>query len=209
MASAKRDQLIDTALRIFYRDGFHATGVDRIVEESGVARMTLYKHFRSKDELILAALRRRDERFRNWFGRAVERRAATPRDRLLAIYDALDEWFSDRDFCGCMFINASAEFSSSDEPVHRTAAEHKDLMLRYVRQLAEAAGAADPEELAHGLMLLMEGAIVMRHVAGDREAAARAKTAAKRLVSTCEPVTPGEGEADRREAQPPSPVDGA
>lgn len=202
MASAKRDQLIDTALRIFYRDGFHATGVDRIIEESGVARMTLYKHFRSKDDLILAALRRRDERFRNWFVRAVERRAATPRDRLLAIYDALDEWFSGRDFCGCMFINASAEFSNPDDPVHRTAAEHKDLMLRYVRELAEAAGAHEPEDLAHGLMLLMEGAIVMRHVVGYRESAARARTAAEALLSVCKPFRPVGVEADRREAHP-------
>jgi len=182
MASAKREHLIDTALEIFYRDGFHATGVDRIIAESGVARMTLYKHFKSKDDLILAALRRRDERFRNWFSRAVERQGETPGARLLAIFDALDEWFSSKGFSGCMFINASAEFADPANPVHRTAAEHKNLMLRHVRELAEAAGAADPDQLAHGLMLLMEGAIVMRYVAGDKKAAAHAKTAAETLL---------------------------
>ncbi len=182
MTSAKREHLIDTALEVFYRHGFHATGVDRIIAESGVARMTLYKHFKSKDDLILAALRRRDERFRNWFARAVERRADTPRARLLAIFDALEEWFASKSFSGCMFINASAEFADPDDPVHRTAAEHKNLMLRHVRELAEAAGAADPEQLAHGVMLLMEGAIVMRYVAGEKTAAAHAKTAAETLL---------------------------
>ena len=84
MAPSRRDHLVDTALELFIRDGFHATGIDKILAESGVAKMTLYKHFKSKDELILSALRRRDERFRNWFMRAVESRAQAPRQRLLA-----------------------------------------------------------------------------------------------------------------------------
>jgi len=103
MASGKRDHLVDTALELFYKDGLHATGVDKILEEAGVARMTLYNHFKSKDELILATLRRRDEKFRNWFMRAVERLGKTPRGRLLAIFDALEEWFSGKDYCGCMY----------------------------------------------------------------------------------------------------------
>ena len=89
MAVSRRDHLVDTALEMFCRDGFHATGIDKILAHAGVAKMTLYNHFRSKDELILAALRRRDEKFRNWFMRAVERLGKTPRNRLLAIFDAL------------------------------------------------------------------------------------------------------------------------
>ena len=109
--SVKREQLVDTALRLFYRDGFHATGIDKILAEAGVARMTLYKHFKSKDDLVLAALRRRDEQFRTWFERAVEQRGATPRARLVAIFDALDDWFAGRafpggEFHGCAFVNA-------------------------------------------------------------------------------------------------------
>ena len=88
MSSSKRDLLINTALELFSREGFHATGIDRILSESGVAKMTLYNHFKSKDELILAALRRRDETFRNWFMRTVEASAETPRGRLLASFDA-------------------------------------------------------------------------------------------------------------------------
>jgi AcrR family transcriptional regulator len=182
MPSTRRDHLIDTALELFCRDGFHATGIDKILAVSGVAKMTLYKHFKSKDELILAALRRRDERFRNWFMRAVERRAKAPRERLLATFDVLDEWFSGRDFSGCMFINASAEYGRHDDPIHTTSAEHKRLVLAYVRELATAAGADEPEVLARGLMLLMEGAIVMAHVAGQRDAARQARQAAEVLV---------------------------
>ena len=182
MASGKRDHLVDTALDLFYQYGFHATGVDKILEKAGVARMTLYNHFKSKDELILATLRRRDEKFRNSFMRAVERSGKTPRDRLLTIFDVLEEWISGKDYSGCMFINASAEFANFDDPIHMAAGEHKNLILKFLRELAVAADAKEPEELADGLMLLMEGAIVMSYVAGDKKAAARAKTAAKKLI---------------------------
>ncbi len=114
MAVSRRDHLVDTALEMFCRDGFHATGIDKILAQAGVAKMTLYNHFRSKDELILAVLRRRDERFRRAFVRAVERRASAPRDRLLAIFDALGEWFCRNDFTGCTFINASAEYTAQE-----------------------------------------------------------------------------------------------
>ena len=180
--SSPRDRLLDAALELFYRDGFHATGIDKILAESGVAKMTLYKHFRSKDELILAALRRRDEEFRNWIMRTVEKRAKSPRDRLLAVYDALEEWFGRRGFHGCMFINAAAEYPDGRDPIHASCAEHKTLILGYLQGLAEAAGAGDPKELAEQLNLLSEGAIVMAHVCGDRTAARVAKKAARVLL---------------------------
>ena len=182
MASGKRDHLVDTALELFYREGFHATGIDRILETAGVARMTLYNHFKSKDELIVAVLRRRDEKFRNWFMRTVERLASKPEDRLLAIYDALNEWFSNKDFCGCMFINASAEFGNSGDPIHMVSAEHKQLVRRYLGELVKDVDAGEAESLADELMLLMEGAIVMAHVAGDHNAATRARAGAQKLV---------------------------
>lgn len=187
MAQDRRDHLIETALELFYREGFHATGIDKILAQSGVAKMTLYKHFRSKDELILAALRRRDERFRNIFVRAVESRAETPSARLLAIFDVLDEWFGSADFHGCMFINASAEYGRADDPIHAFAGEHKRLFKAYIRNLAEAAGAVDAEALAAALSLLVEGAIVMASVAGERDAAQRARQAAAILVAEAIP----------------------
>ncbi len=170
MGASRRDHLVETALKLFCRDGYQATGIDKILAEAGCAKMTLYNHFKSKDELILAALHRRDEQFRNAFMRAIERQAGTPRERLSAIFDVLQAWFEAPDFSGCMFINASAEFGDPDDPIHAAAAEHKRLILGYFRQLAE------------GLMLLMEGAIVMRHVAGQADAARRARASAQVLI---------------------------
>ncbi len=183
MVSKKRDHLVAVAADLFHRHGYHAVGIDRVLEEAGVARMTLYNHFKSKDELILAVLRRRDEKFRNWFMRTVERLGKTPRDRLLAIFDALEEWFSGTDFSGCMFINASAEFARPDDPIHMAAGEHKNLILNYVRELTKSAGATEPDALAQGLMLLMEGAVVMAYVAGQSDSAAQAKKTAKILLA--------------------------
>jgi AcrR family transcriptional regulator len=182
MPSAKRDQLVETALELFSREGFHATGIDRILAESGVAKMTLYNHFRSKDELILAALRLRDERFRNGFMQNVERRSSDPGERLLVAFDVLGDWLREQGFCGCMFINASAEFPGHDDRIHAAAAEHKRLMDDYLCQLATAAGYDEPETIAEQLGLLLEGAIVKAQVTGDCEAASQARRAAEVLL---------------------------
>ena len=183
MAVSRRDHLVDTALEMFCRDGFHATGIDKILAQAGVAKMTLYNHFRSKDELILAVLRRRDERFRRAFVRAVERRAASPRERLLAIFDGLEEWFAQSNFTGCTFINAAAEYTAQHDPIHALAAEHKRLVEGYVRELAQAAEAADPETLAGSLMLLIEGATALAHVTGTSDWARHARAAAEVLIA--------------------------
>lgn len=172
---SKREQIIDVALDLFYKNGFNATGVERIREAANVSKKTLYNHFKSKDELILTVLRRRDEQFRNDFMRGVESIGKTPRERLEAVFDAADVWFNSKDFCGCMFINASAEFTDADNPCHIVAAEHMRLMLDYIIDLAEKAGAKDPKELAEQLFLLIEGAIVQAHVSGDKGAAIKAK----------------------------------
>ena len=182
MVSSRRDHLVDTALALFMRDGFHATGIDRILEQAGVAKMTLYNHFKSKEELILAALRLRDERFLEWFTAAVETRAENPRGRLLALFGALDEWINEQDFAGCAFINATAEYGRPDDPIHLAAAEHKRLVRGYIRGIAAAAGAQDAEVLADALSLLMEGAIVSAHVGGQRGAAKLARRVATLLI---------------------------
>ncbi|MCI0401022.1 MAG: TetR family transcriptional regulator [Gammaproteobacteria bacterium] len=182
MASSKREQLIDTAVELFYRDGFHATGIDKILSNSGVSRMTLYNHFRSKDELILAALHRMDEQWRNWFMRSVEHQADTPYDRLLAIFDVLGEWFRQKNFSGCLFVKASAEFSKPGHPIHAAAAEHNRLVYEYVRGLAELAGAKNPAELARQIRTLMEGALIIACVSTRVKAAEEAKDMVKILM---------------------------
>ena len=182
MALSRRDHLVETALALFMRDGFHATGIDRILGHAGVAKMTLYNHFKSKDELILAALRLRDERFLAWFTAAVEGRAENPRGRLLALFGAIDEWINEPDFTGCAFINAAAEYGRPDDPIHVAAAAHKRLVRDYVRGIAAAAGARDADVLADALHLLMEGAIVSAHVGGRKGAAKLARRVATLLI---------------------------
>ena len=183
MASSRRELLIDTALDLFYKYGYHATGIEKILSVSGVSKMTLYKHFKSKDELILAAMRRRDERFRNWFMKEVELRGETPRERLLAVFDILDEWFVKDGFHGCLFINATAEYSRPDDPIHSFAAEHKRIFTAYLRDLAAAARVANPEDLAQQLMLLVDGAIVTAQISGPEKAVKRARKTAEILLN--------------------------
>ena len=182
-AASKREQIVSEALNLFYREGFNATGVDKIARVAGVSKKTLYNHFKSKDELVLATLRKRDEMFRNKIMRETERLASTPEQRLLTIFDAHDAWFRERDFSGCMFINASAEYSSQEDPCHVVSAEHKRLVRDYIRDQAEQAGIKDPELLALQLNLLLEGAIVDAHVSGNTESAKLAREMAAVFVN--------------------------
>ncbi|BAN47816.1 TetR/AcrR family transcriptional regulator [Metapseudomonas resinovorans] len=180
MASSKREQLVSTALALFYRDGFHATGIDRILAESGVAKMTLYNHFKSKDELIIAALESR-------FAPAAERMARAfaelpPRDAILRVFDGLDEWLRQDEFCGCAFINAAAEFHRRDHPVHQLAASYKAATQDYFRGALERLGVVQPERLARQLQYLMEGAVSMAHIEGPADQALDARDAAEQLL---------------------------
>lgn len=185
---SRRDHLIDTALRLFYTGGFTATGIDKILAEAGVAKMTLYKHFRSKDDLILAVLQRRDEQFRGWLTGEMEKASKEPEERLLAMFDALGTWFEGRafkglGFSGCAFINASSEFAEQSHPAHRAAAEHKLRIVEYLERLCAQAGAKDPGALAEQLALLKEGAIATAHVRGMPTAASLAKDMARNLIA--------------------------
>ncbi len=183
MISARRDLLVGTAERLFQQNGYRATGIDRILAESGVAKMTLYKYFSSKDELILAVLRGRSARWRTWMETMVARRATAPRDKLLAIFDVFEDWFETRDFAGCMFLKASSEYSLLDDPVHRAAAEHHRDILAYLRQLAAEAGARRPAPLARQLMLLLIGATAISQVNGPVGAGRQAREAAVVLLA--------------------------
>ena len=178
----RREALVDSALSLFDRHGFHATGIDRILARAGVAKMTLYKNFATKDGLILAALRRRDERMRAWLARAVEARARDPAARLLALFDVLGEWFASGEFRGCLFVRAAGEFADPEHPARGVAIEHKRLLQAYVRQLSARAGARDPDRLARRLMLLIEGAAARALVTGGADIARDAKASAEVFV---------------------------
>lgn len=182
MSESKRDQLIQRALSVFYRDGFHAVGMDKIAKETGVSKTAIYKHFRTKDDLILATLRLRDEQFRNWFIRRIEDLATDPAQRLLASFDALEEWFTEPSYLGCMFIKASSEFQERESSIHAICMEHKRILERYLIDLARKAGAANPEQLGAQILLLQEGAIVVAAMMDPKKAATDAKAAAAVLV---------------------------
>ena len=182
MRPSKRGELVQEALRIFYRDGFHATGMDLLSAETGISKTTMFKHFRSKEDLILAVLRLRDEQFRNWLFRRMEQ-AGPPRAQLLAMFDALREWFNSPEFRSCMFIKASSEYPDPDHPIHALSAEHKRLLFQQVEKLASQAGATKPAELARALLLLKEGAIVTAHLGHEADPAGDAKKVAEALLA--------------------------
>ncbi|GAB4357491.1 MAG: TetR/AcrR family transcriptional regulator [Kiloniellaceae bacterium] len=182
MRPTKRDELVGKALRVFYAHGFHATGMDRLVEETGISKTSMYKHFRRKEDLILAALERRDADFRGWLFARMAALGGTPRGQLLALFDALGEWFAEPGFKGCMFVKAASEFQDAKDPIHAQAAAHKALLFGHLKALAAEAGAGAPEGLARQLLILKEGAIVTAQVEGRLQAATEAKAAAAVLL---------------------------
>lgn len=182
MRPTKRDELVQKALQTFYRNGFNATGMDMLVAETGISKTSMYKHFRTKEDLILAVLRLRDEHFRNWLYRRMEELAKTPAQQLIAMFDALEEWFSEPGYRGCMFIKASSEFQDAGHPIHMQSADHKRMLEDHVTRLARQADLSEPELLARQLLLLKEGAIVTAHLGHTENAAQDAKAAARRLI---------------------------
>lgn len=183
-ASARREHLLATASDLFASHGYHSVGIDRILAESGVAKMTLYKHFASKDALIAEAIRFRGKRSRAWFIDQIEARATLPRERLLALFDVLATWFETTSFTGCPFVNATAEYGLADDPIHIAAAQHKRLLRDYFAEQATLAGIANPPELADQMMILMEGAIVTRQVSGRVEGAHQAQQLLRVLLAS-------------------------
>ncbi|WP_265583539.1 TetR/AcrR family transcriptional regulator [Synechocystis salina] len=173
---------MQAASKLFYQEGVQKVGVDRIIAESDVAKMSLYNHFNSKDSLIAAWLEQRDISWRQWFQETVEKQATTPTDRLLAMFDALEEWFSQPDFRGCAFINSSVELVDPEHPGYQVALKHQQAIYEYILQLVYAAEIANSEAVAEQLLLLMEGAIVVAMMRRQPGAAAQAKAVAAILI---------------------------
>ena len=184
MASQLKDRILQAASELFYSQGIKATGVDAVVKLAGTNKMTLYKYFPSKDDLVVAFLRKRDEDFRAWFVDQVESKADQPKDKLLAIFDIIGEWMAIPEFRGCAFINAAAEFPLEGNPVHQVSAEFYDQFRAYVADLARQCGAKSPDSLAMQLSLLVEGAIVSEQMKRHSDAAAQAKQAAITLIES-------------------------
>jgi len=178
-----RQQLLHTALNLFQRDGFHRTGVDRIIAEAGVAKMSLYNHFGTKERLILETLRLHDARWMDWFTGRVNELATEPGARLLAAFDVLGEWFASPDFGGCLFMHAAAEFPHLGDPIHQLASDHQRSVFEWIRRQVLELRNPDVDGTAKQIHLLIEGAIAVAYVSGDTAAAGEAKKAAQTLLS--------------------------
>ncbi|MGD1856626.1 MAG: TetR/AcrR family transcriptional regulator [Leptolyngbyaceae cyanobacterium] len=177
-----RDRIMKAAADLFYREGVQNVGIDRVIAESGVAKMSLYNNFKSKDALIAAWLQQRDANWREWFQKTVEKQATDPAQRLIAMFDALEEWFSQSDFRGCAFINSSVELVDPEHPGYQVAIEHQQAMFDYILQLVNAANIANPDTVAEQLLLLVEGSIVVAMMRRNPAAATHAKAAATTLI---------------------------
>ena len=181
--TAPRERILEVAGQLFYQNGIRAVGIDTIIAQADVAKMTFYKHFKSKDLLIVEFLKRRDENWRAWFEAAVYRLAPRAEDRPLAIFDALEERFLTADFRGCAFINTMVEIANGDHLAHQTAAEHKQKVREFVRSVLVAAQVNEAEELSKAFILLMDGAIVTAVREKNPDAAQAAKKIAASLLS--------------------------
>ena len=178
-----RERILDTAYDLFSRHGTRAVGVDRIIAECGIAKMTLYRNFPSKDDLILAFLERREERWtRAWLQAEAQRRGSTPAERLLAIFDTFADWFGQEDFEGCSFINVMIEITEPDSPVRVATVRQLEGIRAFVRGLAEEAGIEDGDEFARQWHILMKGSIVAAGE-GDAQAAGRARQMGELLLA--------------------------
>ncbi len=189
MNISRRDHLVDTAMKLFARHGFRATGIDSVLAESGVAKKTLYNHFRSKDELIIAALQKRDDEFlqfaRDGVARYASGQTGDPRmARVLALFDTIGEWANSDNFTGCTFINASAEFPRREDPIHVACANHKKLVTQFIEELIGELPVPDSHRVARQIALLLDGAIVTAHTTGDVSGVPLAKETTARLLET-------------------------
>ncbi|WP_067779420.1 TetR/AcrR family transcriptional regulator [Nocardia amikacinitolerans] len=184
--SAARERILAAAYLLFTRRGIRDVGVDEVIARAGIAKATLYRHFRTKDDLVLAVLRRREKL---WTFGFVEERSRllgqTPEERLLAIFDVFDEWFNGPDFDACTFINVLLEMGA-EHPAGRASIEHLDNIRGVVRARAQSAGLREPDEFARSWHILMKGSIVSA-AEGDRQAARRAREMARALIAAHRP----------------------
>jgi AcrR family transcriptional regulator len=184
---AARERILESAYELFSHRGVRAVGIEEVIERAAVAKATLYRHFPSKDELVLEFLRKREEVWTHgWVEAGARRRGTTPEGRLLAIFDLFDEWFHRDDFEGCSFVNVLLETADLGNPVGRASADHLENIRAILRALAEEAGLRDSEEFAKSFHILMKGSIVQAGE-GDADAAKRAQAMAVDLIERYRP----------------------
>ena len=183
--TSPKDKLFQAAARLFYQYGYRSVGVDTIAAEAGIGKMTLYRHYPSKDDLILAYLQDSNTQFWEFFER-ITQLAPKPREKLLAFFEALQDYVLSPACSGCPFLNIATEFPEVDYPGHRVALEHKQAVQACFTQLASEAGARQPEALANALFLLMDGAYMAARLFGSspNSPAVNLADTARQLIDT-------------------------
>lgn len=189
--SRTREKLLRAAVDLFARNGFHAIGLDVVIDAAGVSKQTFYNHFESKDELVLAALEHRRESESKLFERLfVDLAGRDPRAQLYANVDVIQAWFTQPEWRGCICIRAAAEFPSPAEPAHRFAASWFEQNRQQQQYLATLAGAADPMKLSTQIMTIIEGVINVRHISGSESGVAGARELLHQLLDRELPPPP-------------------
>lgn len=161
-----RQRILAAADRLFYSEGLRATGIDRIIAESGVAKMSFYRHFPAKRDLIVAFLENRREEWIDWFRSEVDGRLAKRGAGLEVIADALDTWFAQDDFRGCTFVNTVAEGAHSEMPIAGVVADHTQDLETYIDELARRLNLSRPAQVVEAVMVVLEGLVVRVQMTG-------------------------------------------
>lgn len=181
--SEARERIIDSATRLFYQHGINAVGVDRIISEADVAKMTFYNHFPSKDILIEEVVKHKDVNWRDSLQRFVYGASDDPRERLSALFDYLFVWFGKTDFRGCQFLNTSVDLADREHPAFAAVRVQQRYRREFITRLAEDAGVPNPQELAEELSIVIAGAIMTAYVTDSIEPARRAKKIGDAIIT--------------------------
>jgi AcrR family transcriptional regulator len=185
MPSETRRQLVEAAVRRFYRDGFRNVGLDQVLADVGISKTAFYKHFECKEDLVLAALEMKNRWLQDTFREMVRTRGgATPAGQLRALLEVVDQIIDAEEYQGCIFVNVVMEYPLQHDPAHVAAAQHKQAIEEIVRDLAACAGVRDPRQMARELCLVMEGAYVTRQVTGDKRTIEIARRVADLVIAT-------------------------
>ena len=191
MKSPTRQRLIDAAVRRFYRDGFRNVGIDQVLADVGISKTAFYKHFESKEDLMLAALEMQNCWLQDTLRTMIrERGGPTAIGQLRAVLDVVEHIIESDDFQGCIFVNVAMEFPLPHEPAHIAASQNKQAIEEILKVISEEAGADEPRLLAQELCLIMEGAYVTRHVTGNKNTVDIARRIADLAISSRCPDSP-------------------
>ncbi|HEY3754622.1 MAG TPA: TetR/AcrR family transcriptional regulator [Opitutaceae bacterium] len=192
--SPKRDQLVAAAARLFYRDGYHAVGIDTILADAQIAKMTLYRNFATKEDLIVATIQKRAETISGEVSVAVSQAGPSMRSRLLALFGWYENWFRSPGFAGCAMLRAAGEYPELGSAVHQSVVRAKAAGRANLELILSELDPRRAKELASQIDLLLQGAISCAHTYGDPSQIDHARKAALNLLERAHsPHSPGRG----------------